>query len=315
MPVPNFESVILPVLRLSAEGEIKIADAVNRISDEFGLTESEREELVPSGGLTRIKDRVKWSVTYLVKAGLVKRPKRGYFVITEQGKSVLIDAPKRIDISFLLRFEGFKKFKTRNEEEPSNQKNETTKSSTVSIETPEDRLRGAFEEMNETLRDDLLNSILEASPEFFEKLIVDLMLGMGYGSKGTGERIGKVGDGGVDGIINEDALGLDVVYLQAKRYNLDNPVAIREIREFAGALDGKGAKKGVFVTTSSFARNAKDFVDSISIQKRLRLIDGDELTRLMIEYGVGVRDQWTLTAKRVDADYFEEVKFSPIKKS
>ena len=306
MPVPDFQSVMLPVLRLSAEGEIKIADAVNRISDEFGLTEDEREELLPSGSLTRIRDRVNWSVTYLAKAGLVERPRRGHFVITEQGKSVLIDAPKRIDISFLSRFDGFKKFKEKKEEDHSAKKNEATQQISASEETPEGRIREAFEEMNETLRDDLLKSILKASPEFFEKLIVDLMLGMGYGSKGTGERIGKVGDGGVDGIINEDALGLDVVYLQAKRYNLDNPVAIREIREFAGALDGKGAKKGVFVTTSSFARNAKDFVDSISIQKRLRLIDGDELTRLMIEYGVGVRDQWTLTSKRVDTDYFEE---------
>ena len=306
MPVPGFQSVMLPVLRLSANGEIKLADAVTRISDEFDLTKEEREELLPSGGITRIKDRVSWSVTYLVKAGLVERPQRGHFAITEQGKSVLLENPKRIDIPFLSRFEGFKKFKEKNEEDHPAKKNEAPKQISTFTETPEGRIREAFEEINETLRDDLLKSILEASPEFFEKLIVDLMLGMGYGSKGTGERIGKVGDGGVDGIINEDALGLDVVYLQAKRYSLDNHVGIREIREFAGALDGKGAKKGVFVTTSTFARNAKTFVDSISIQKRLRLIDGDELTRLMVEYGVGVRDQWTLTSKRVDTDYFEE---------
>ena len=306
MPIPDFQSIILPVLRLSAEGEIKLADAVNRISDEFGLTEEERKELLPSGSLTRIKDRVSWSVTYLVKAGLAERPKRGHFVITEQGRSVLLDAPKRIDKSFLSRFEGFNKFRTGNGKDQSAERDKEMNQISIFAETPEERMQEAFEEMNETLRDDLLKSILEASPEFFEKLIVDLMLGMGYGSKGTGERIGKVGDGGVDGIINEDALGLDVVYLQAKRYSPDNHVGIREIREFSGALDGKGAKKGVFVTTSSFARNATDFVNSISIQKRLRLIDGDELTRLMIEYGVGVRDQRTLTSKRVDTDYFEE---------
>lgn len=306
MPIPDFQSVILPVLRLSAEGEIKLADAVNRISNEFGLSEHEREEVLPSGSIVSIKNRISWSVTYLVYAGLVERPRRGHFVITEQGKSVLLENPKRIDISFLSRFEGFNEFRTGNGDEQSTTGDGEMNQSPIVAETPEERIQEAFEEMNETLRDDLLKSILEASPEFFEKLIVDLMLGMGYGSKGTGERIGKVGDGGVDGIINEDALGLDVVYLQAKRYSLDNHVGIREIREFAGALDGKGAKKGVFVTTSSFARNAKTFVDSISIQKRLRLIDGDELTRLMVEYGVGVRDQWTLTSKRVDTDYFEE---------
>ena len=306
MPIPDFQSVILPVLRLSAEGEIWLVDAVTRISNDFDLTDEEREELLPSGSVTRIRDRVSWSVTYLVKAGLVERPRRGHFVITEQGKSALRDAPERIDISFLSKFEGFKKFQEKNVEDHPAKKNEATQQTLAFTETPEERMREAFEEINETLRDDLLKSILKASPEFFEKLIVDLMLGMGYGSKGTGERIGKVGDGGVDGVINEDALGLDVVYLQAKRYSPDNHVGIREIREFAGALDGKGAKKGVFVTTSSFARNAKTFVDSISIQKRLRLIDGDELTRLMIEYGVGVRDQWTLTSKRVDTDYFEE---------
>lgn len=250
MPIPDFQTLMLPVLRLADAGEIKVAEAVDRIADEFALTDQEREELLPSGRQAKIANRVHWSVTYLVKAGLVERPRRGHFAITPKGKSVLSSPPERIDIAFLSQFDGFDEFRTKaNDDHPA----EVEPTQELAAGTPEERMEAAFEDLNAALREELLERILVMHPTAFEKLIVDLMLGMGYGANGSGERLGRTSDGGIDGVINEDVLGLDIIHLQAKRYATGNSIGVEKIREFAGALDERGATKGVFVTTSHFA--------------------------------------------------------------
>lgn len=301
MPIPDFQTLMLPVLRLADAGEIKVADAVDRIADEFALTDQEREELLPSGRQAKIANRVHWSVTYLVKSGLVERPRRGYFAITPKGKSVLSSPPERIDIAFLSQFDGFDEFRTKaNEDHPA----EVEPTLDLSAGTPEERVEAAFEDLNAALREELLERILVMHPTAFEKLIVDLMLGMGYGANGSGERLGRTSDGGIDGVINEDVLGLDIIHLQAKRYATGNSIGVEKIREFAGALDERGATKGVFVTTSHFAPAAIQYAQRSP--KRLILIDGEELTRLLVKYGVAVRGYRILELKKVDTDYFDD---------
>ena len=298
MPIPDFQTIMLPVLRVSDVGEIKITEAVDRIANEFALTVQEREELLPSGRIAKIANRVQWSVTYLVKSGLVARPRRGYFTITPMGKTVLSNPPERIDIAFLSQFDGFDEFRARaNQDHPTNV--EPTKD--LSAGTPEELVEAAFEDLNAALREELLERILMMHPTAFEKLIVDLMLGMGYGANGSGERLGRTSDGG---IINEDVLGLDIIHLQAKRYATGNTIGVEKIREFAGALDERGATKGVFVTTSHFAPTAIQYAQRSP--KRLILIDGEELTRLLVRYGVAVRGYRMLELKKVDTDYFDE---------
>ena len=301
MPIPDFQTLMLPVLRLADAGEIKVADAVGQMSDEFALTDQEREELLPSGRQAKIANRVHWSVTYLVKSGLVERPRRGYFAITPKGKSVLSSPPERIDIAFLSQFDGFDEFRTKaNDDYPV----DVEPTQDLAAGTPEERVEAAFEDLNAALREELLERILVMHPTAFEKLIVDLMLGMGYGANGSGERLGRTSDGGIDGVINEDVLGLDIIHLQAKRYATGNSIGVEKIREFAGALDERGATKGVFVTTSHFAPAAIQYAQRSP--KRLILIDGEELTRLLVKYGVAVRGYRILELKKVDTDYFDE---------
>lgn len=301
MPIPDFQTLMLPVLRLADAGEIKVADAVDQIADEFALTDQEREELLPSGRQAKIANRVHWSVTYLVKSGLVERPRRGYFAITPKGQSVLLNPPERIDIAFLSQFEGFDEFRTKAN---GDQLTEVEPTQDLAAGTPEERVEAAFEDLNAALREELLERILVMHPTAFEKLIVDLMLGMGYGANGSGERLGRTNDGGIDGVINEDVLGLDIIHLQAKRYAIGNSIGVEKIREFAGALDERGATKGVFVTTSHFAPAAIQYAQRSP--KRLILIDGKELTRLLVKYGVAVRGYRILELKKVDTEYFNE---------
>lgn len=310
MPIPDYQTLMLPVLRLAAEGEVGIADAVERLSDDFGLSPEERAELLPSGGKSKIVSRVHWAVTYLVKAGLLERPRRGYFAITARGRSVLADPPAQIDTGFLSRFPEFEAFRARSGADRPRGAGGGEAAAAAPAEarssahTPEERIEAAFEELNAALREELLRRILAMDPAAFEKLIVDLMLGMGYGANGSGERLGRSSDGGIDGVINEDVLGLDIIHLQAKRYAPDNSVGVEKIREFAGALDERGATKGVFVTTSRFAPAAVQYARRSP--KRLILIDGEELTRLLVRYGVAVRSYRTLELRKVDIDYFGE---------
>jgi restriction system protein len=302
MAIPDFQTLMLPVLRVSAQGEIRVAEAVGRLSDEFNLTPDERAELLPSGRKAKMANRVTWAVTYLVKAGLAERPRRGFFGITDKGRTVLANPPARIDIAFLSQFEGFEEFRARATDDETTEVEPTV---SLAAGTPEERVEAAFEDLNSALRTELLERILAMAPAAFEKLIVDLMLGMGYGGGGSGQHVGRTADGGVDGVINEDVLGLDIIYLQAKRNAPGNGIGVEKIREFAGVLDERGATKGVFVTTSHFAQPAKSYAERS--HKRLVLIDGQELTRLLIKYGVAVRIYRTLELKKLDTDYFDDL--------
>tara|TARA_R110002096_G_scaffold81606_8_gene190175 strand:+ start:408 stop:1304 length:897 start_codon:yes stop_codon:yes gene_type:complete len=270
--------------------------------DQFSLSAEETNELVPSGRKTRIVDRVQWVVTYLVKAGCAERPSRGFALATVRGRELYAQCPEGINTRTLQVFPEFIAFQTAHQRKDVNSNVELPDAPTPSDQTPEDRIEAAFEEIDTDLRDDLLARVYNASPEFFEQLIVDLMLAMGYGGPGRGERLGKSGDGGIDGIINEDVLGLDIVYLQAKRYARENTIQVSQIREFAGSLDERGALKGVFVTTSAFGKPAIQYAERSP--KRLILIDGERLTGLMVRYGVGVRLVRTIKLQRVDEDYF-----------
>lgn len=304
MPVPDFQSMMLPVLQLAKEGEFKPVDARKHIVNEFSISSEDREELVPSGRKTRVSDRVNWAMVYLNMAGLLERPKRGHYIITNEGTSVLENPPERIDIPFLKRYSKFNEARegrdNDNESIKDVEENETAT-------TPSERIDAAYKEIKRTLREELLEQILACKPEAFEMLVVDLMIAMGYATKGWGERVGKSGDGGIDGVIAQDALGMDSVYIQTKKYKLDNQISVEKIREFSGALDEQGATKGVFVTTSYFSKPAISYADSISGHKKLRLINGDDLTDLMMRYDVGVRDHDKIAIKKVDDDYFEEL--------
>ena len=303
MPIPDFQTAMLPTLRLAASGEVRAADAIERIATEFNLTPEERAEMLPSGRQAKIANRVHWAVTYLVKAGLLDRPKRGFFGITERGRGVLEKPPARIDIPYLSQFEGFDSFRTGNGEAQDGPASEPAL--VIGAGTPDERIEAAFTDMNAALRSELLERILAMHPTAFEKLIIDLMLGMGYGAGGSGQHLGRTNDGGVDGIINEDVLGLDIIYLQAKRYVTGNGIGVEKIREFAGVLDERGATKGVFVTTSHFAPQALAYGQRSP--KRLVLIDGEELTRLLVRYGVGVRAYRSIDLKKLDTDYFDDL--------
>jgi restriction system protein len=303
MSVPDFQSITLPLLRLSAAGEVRTREAVNKLADEFGLTPHEREELLPSGRQARFSNRVHWAIVYLQKGGLIQRLSRGVYSITEQGKSVLSQPPHRIDRRFLSQFDGVKEFRKKKSKDEASDSD--VSNNAIPVGTPEERIEAALEDFNDALREELLERILSMHPTAFEKLIIDLMLGMGYGEGGSGRHLGRTADGGVDGIINEDVLGLDIIYLQAKRYAVDNSIGVEKIREFAGALDERGATKGVFVTTSHFAAPARQYAQRSP--KRLILIDGDELTNFLIKFGVAVRGYQTVVLQKLDVDYFDDL--------
>ena len=296
---------------MAAEGVIGARDCIERLADEFRLSDEERTQLMPSGHERLFYNRVHWALTYLAQARLIVRPKRAHFTITDRGRQVLAQAPSKITDQFLSRFEEYREFKSRRRPKTSElgeaQVGKTYEVQASSEATPEERIAAAYEEITTQLRTELLDKIMQSSPAFFERLIVDLMIAMGYGGSlaAAGQRVGRSGDGGIDGIINEDALGLDVVYLQAKRYAPENAVGIEKVREFAGALAGNGATKGVFVTTSYFAPSAQQFTTRLA--HRLVMIDGDELTRLLVRYGVGVRNIRTIDLKKIDLDYFDEL--------
>jgi restriction system protein len=306
--VPDFQTLMLPVLRLAAQTETRIAECAAKIAAEFGMSGDDIGELLPSGKQTRFKNRLNWAKSYLGQAGLIETTKRGYFRATKAGLDVLRSGVARIDRNYLEQFPSYLEFKTRSGQGSDEEASiASTTASAQTPKTPEERIDAAALEIDSQLRTQLLLQIMQASSSFFESLIVDLLVAMGYGGDRTeaGRRIGGTGDGGVDGVIDQDALGLDMVYLQAKRYKADNPIGEGQIREFSGALLGKGASKGVFVTTSAFSKSARSFADAMR-QQRLVLIDGEELTRLMIKHNVGVRSERVIELKKVDLDYFEE---------
>lgn len=307
MTIPDYQFLMLPVLRLAAEGETRVADVAERIADNLHLRPEERDELLPSGRQRVLHNRIHWAKFYMSKAGLIASPARGRFVATDRGKALLDTAPERIDVPLLMREPEFREF-YRNEGGATEQDAAIAKSlDTASPDTtPEEQIDAAHASLTAALRDELLQRILANSPAFFEQLIVDLLVAMGYGGshKDAATQLGRSGDGGVDGIVNEDRLGLDRIYVQAKRFAPGNPVSLPDVNGFVGSLVGLGAAKGVFVTTSTFSLPARDYVRHLT--QRVILIDGQELADLMIEHGVGVRGYRAVEFKRLDEDFFGE---------
>ncbi|HUO55427.1 MAG TPA: restriction endonuclease, partial [Rhodoblastus sp.] len=307
--LPDYQTLMRPLLAFGEDGhERNINDAIDFLANQFQLSPDERQELLPSGKQTIFANRVHWARTYLDKAGALSRTRRSHFVVTDRGRALLKSHPDRIDAKVLRKFPEFLEFQTPKGEE--NQAQTTARMATSDeppAATPEEIIQEAEKAISESLKSQLLNRIRELSPAFFERLVVDLIVAMGYGGTrdSVAQRLGKSGDEGIDGVVNEDPLGLDVVYIQAKRYAPENTIGRERIQQFAGALVGQGASKGVFVATSSFTRNAIEYAQRVP--QRIILIDGAELGRLMIRYGVGVRTERTIELKRLDIDYFDEV--------
>jgi restriction system protein len=301
MTVPEYQSFMLPLLNLASDQrEHSLTEAYDIMAKQFNVTDEERDELLPSGRQSRFENRVGWASTYLKKAGLVKSTGRGKFRITERGQEVLKGHPTVVDNAFLAQFPEFQEFKSR----PSNKQNDSSEETEEHDKTPDEILDSSYQILRRDLAQDLLDRIKNNSPRFFENLVVDLLVAMGYGGsrKDAGEVIARTGDGGIDGIIKEDKLGLDVVYIQAKRW--DGTVGRPIVQAFAGSLEGQRARKGVLITTSQFSQDARDYVSRI--EKKIVLIDGEELTQLMIDYGIGVAEIASYTVKKVDLDYFGE---------
>jgi restriction system protein len=306
MAIPDFQTLMLPVLRASEAGEVKISDVVDVLADEFRLSPEERSELLPSGKQTTFANRVHWAKSYLGKAGLVELTRRAHFRITDRGRKVLTNPPERIDIHFLEQFPEFLAFR-----EASNGVDKNT-GGPAAVEvvqttgmTPDEMIRKAHGQLEDELGQDLLERVVAAPPEFFERLVVQLLIAMGYGGSAVdaGRALGRSGDGGVDGVIDQDALGLDRIYVQAKRYADGNNVGASAIRDFFGSLDRFKASKGLFVTTSAFSSSARETADLLS--KRIVLVDGRQLAKLMIRYNVGCRVEETIDLKKVDEEFFE----------
>jgi len=303
MAIPDYQTLMLPLLRFYADGAVhSLGDSVDTLAREFKLTEEELRQLIPSGRQATFRNRVAWARTYLTKAGLLVSIKRAHFNITQAGQSVLKDKPSRIDVRFLKQFPSFLEFQATKHEGNGSVEASTTPSE--SRESPEELIESAHAQLRRALASELLARIAAAAPEFFERLVVELLLKMGYGGsrQDAGRAIGRSGDGGIDGIINEDRLGLDSIYLQAKRW--ENPVGRPEIQKFAGALAEHRAKKGVFITTSSFTKEA--VASATKHDARIVLIDGEKLATLMIDHGLGVTLEASYEVKRIDSDYFAE---------
>jgi restriction system protein len=304
MSIPDYQSCMLPLLRfVSDDAEHALKEAVAALEKEFRLTDEEKSEYLPSGQQTVIQNRVAWARTYLKKAGLVTSPRRGVLSITERGRSVLRENPPAIDVTFLKRFPEFIEFKTLRHEKEDVPTTVAATSVGDLEKTPHEALESAYDRLRSELAAEILSTIKVSDPALFEEIVVDLLVKMGYGGsrKDAGQAIGRRGDEGIDGIIKEDRLGLDIIYIQAKRW--EATVGRPEIQKFAGALDGQRARKGIFITTSDFSRDAEDYVSRID--KKIILIDGQTMAGLMIDFGVGVNSVSTYEVKKIDADYFE----------
>ncbi|HWL54973.1 MAG TPA: restriction endonuclease [Chthoniobacteraceae bacterium] len=296
--IPDYQSVMLPLLHYLHDGrERPVAEAVNAIADEFQLSPEERLTLLPSGTSTVIGSRVGWARTYLKKAGLLDSPRRGFVQLSKRGAKVLRSKPKRVDVKFLEQFPEFMEFRAlrHNDKTPAASGNDESA-------TPEEALEEAYARFRASLESELLQRVKSASPNFFERLVVELLVKMGYGGsiRDAGQAVGRSGDGGIDGIIKEDRLGLDFIYIQAKRW--ENSVSRPEIQKFAGALQAHRARKGVVITTSSFTKEALDFVSRID--SKVVLVDGVRLAKLMADHGVGVSPVTAYEIKKIDMDYF-----------
>ncbi len=307
MTIPDYQSLMLPVLKIAAAGETRVPAVAEKVADLLGLTEDEREELLPSGKQRLLHNRVHWAKFYMTKAGLMESPKRGVFIASTAGKELLATGPGRIDVEMLKRIPAFSEYYSQYSGEGRGaEPSLAIVASAVSEATPEEQIDAANAVLIKALKAELLARVLEQSPSFFERLIVDLLVAMGYGGshEDAARQLGKSGDGGIDGIIDEDRLGLDRIYVQAKRYAAGSVVGRPEVQGFVGSLVGQGAAKGVFVTTSTFSRQALDYAKGL--QQRVILIDESRLTELMTEFGVGVRVSRVIEVKRLDEDFFSD---------
>ena len=305
MAIPDYQTLMLPLLAFGAdEQEHSLRDAIEKLSNQFELSEEERKTLLGSGQQTVIANRVGWACTYLKKASAFEATRRGFFRITQRGLEILREKPIRIDQKYLGRFAEFAEFK--NSRGPKEEPTSNPVPEEPAERTPEEEIEDAYQRIRNSLAMELLATVQAVTPERFERLVVDLLVKMGYGGtrRDAGQALGRSGDGGIDGIIKEDRLGLDAIYIQAKKWADSNGVGRPEIQKFAGALQGHRARKGVFITTSYFTKDAEEYVNRID--SKIVLIDGEMLAQLMIDHGLGVAPIAVYEVKRVDSDYFTD---------
>lgn len=304
MTTPDYQAIMLPLLQFLSDGkEHMFAECTSALANTFNLSDEDRSARLPSGTQERFRNRVGWAKFYLSKAALVKTIKRGSYAITERGLEVLKRKPATIDNNFLTQFSDFTDFI--GSYKNISKENTTEINSDISKETPEEILENSYMNLRADLASELLQTVKDCTPEFFEKLVIDLLIAMGYGGsrRDAGQAIGRSGDEGIDGIIKEDKLGLDAIYIQAKRW-ANGTVGRPEIQKFAGALQGQRANKGIFITTSTFSKDAHEYVRNIG--SKIILIDGEKLSELMIDFNIGVSVVSSYEIKKIDSDYFEE---------
>jgi len=307
MAVPDYQSLMLPLLRFAVEkkDETSTGEAVEALTRELDLTDEDIKEMLPSGAQFTFVNRVGWASTYMKKAGLLEATRRGYFRITPRGQELLKKQPKAINVKLLKQYPEFLEFQQLKGTRIGHREGVSGTTPDVTTATPSEALETAYENLRDELVDELLARLKKSSPPFFERVVVELLVKMGYGGSraDAGKAIGRTGDGGIDGIIKEDKLGLDVVYIQAKRWN-GNSVGRPDVMQFAGALQAQKANKGIFITTSRFTEDARSYVSQIG--SKIVLIDGEQLTNLMVEHDVGVSTVSLYPVKKVDTDYFDE---------
>jgi restriction system protein len=311
MDIPDYQSLMLPLLEALADGhEHLVRDVREGIAAKFGLGTAERGALLPSGKQPIFDNRLGWAKTYLAKAGLVSSVRRGVYQVTDRGRSVIASKPARVDTAYLAKFPEFEEFRRKNETDPdtgSISKGDVRPldvAAATTTSTPQESLDAAYQQLRRAVEAELLAAVRGASFRFFEQLVVELLVKMGYGGslKDAGKAIGRSGDDGLDGVIKEDHLGLDAIYVQAKRW--ERTVGRPEVQAFAGSLEGVRGRKGVFITTSTFSPEAREYVSRI--EKKIVLVDGQRLASLMTDFGIGVSSVNTYEVKRVDGDYFSE---------
>jgi restriction system protein len=313
--IPSYKQFMRPFLEIAKaandstekNSEIKLRDVINELADKLNLTEEERAETFSSGKQTVLDNRVGWARTYITKAGLLEATKRAHFVITQRGLDALADPNTVIDNKYLSQFDEFVAFKGRKYDNISSNNDEQSIEDDSADEdaTPDEALRSAYKKINDALAADILDRTRKVTPDFFEDLLIELLLAMGYGGTGDGaaHALGKRGDNGIDGVIDQDPLGVDQIYIQAKRYAQGNNIGSGDIRDFFGALNLKKAQKGIFITTSDFTSSATQTAKDLGM--RIVLINGEELAKLMLRYNIGSRDEQVLHLKKIDEEFFE----------
>ncbi len=308
MAIPDFQTLMRPVLEEVLQSQpTPIPPLFDTISNKFKLSDEERNQTLNSNStIYIIGNRIQWAVSYLYKAGLLDRPSRGVYAVSELGKQALKTHTDKINIKTLEQYPKFFEWRNKEKKQTNDNSNNSVEIENDSIQTPQEIIEKGYRQLVAVAKQELLDRIIGSTPDFFEQVILDLLLAMGYGGsqKDASQRMGKTGDGGIDGVIKEDALGLDVVYVQAKRYKESNSVPVSHVRDFAGSLQANRANKGVFVTTSYFSKDAYDFVSKV--HSRIILIDGDELAKLLYEHGIGVRLEIRFDVKKIDEGYFSD---------